>query len=281
MEGHGKKIESHGAILIVTVGTTQSEGRAVIGRYMEKVKSAYPKADVRCAFISEPVRLVLKEQGEEVLGPLAGISTLLDKGHSQVVVQPLFLTPGGQYHDLYPIVSSLNELAGAHGALGFQGILIGSPLFLNAEDYFETAEAIKSIYSDLVSDEAVVLVSPRSEGGADPSLCQLQMVIDDLTKTGKIVIGAVDGYPDLQKVTSRLSHIRAKKVRLVPLAIVPGIHAWIEIAGEKNKESWQKALETEGYTVTVDSKGLGEYDGILDLFMKRLKDRAESHSFLK
>ena len=33
--------------------------------------------------------------------------------------------------------------------------------------------------------------------------------------------------------------------------------------------------------VEVDSKGLGEYDLIAELFVKRLKARAKSHSFLK
>ncbi|MDD1729163.1 MAG: sirohydrochlorin cobaltochelatase [Methanospirillum sp.] len=280
MSGHGKKLESHGAVLIVTMGTTQSEGRAVVQKCMKKMQAAYPKAEVTYAFTSEGVRLSLGEQGEQVPGPLGALSALIEKGHSQIVVQPLFLTSGALYHELYPVIKALNELAGAHGVLKFKGILISTPLVMSAEDYEETAKVLSSLYSS-GKDEAVVLVMPTSEGGADPSLCQLQMTLDDITKTGKICIGTIDGYPDYAKVKSRLSHIGAKKVRLVPMAVVPGIHAWIQISGEANKDSWQKALERDGFTVTVDSVGLGEYDQILDLYVKRLQARAASHSFLK
>ena len=281
MTGHGKKIESHGAVLVVSIGTTQSEGRAVIDSCVKKVQTLYPKAEVGYSFTSEPVRLVLREQNEFIQGPLAAITALLDKGHSQVVVQPLFITSGARYHELYPIITTLNDLAGAHGALGFDGILVGSPLLMNPEDYVDTAQAIESVYSPKGKDEAVVLVSPTAEGGAEPALCQLQMILDDICPTGQISIGTVDGYPDFTKVKNRLLHIGAKKVTLVPLTIVPGIHAWIELSGDANNQSWQKQLESIGCSVTVESKGLGEYDLVMELFMKRLKRTAESHNFLK
>nr|WP_319539836.1 sirohydrochlorin cobaltochelatase [uncultured Methanospirillum sp.] len=280
MDGHGKKLESHGAILIVTMGTTQTEGRSVVDRSVKKMQAAFPKAEVTYAFSSEAVRLVLSEQGEQISGPLGALSTLIEKGHSQIVVQPLFLTAGSQYHELYPIITALNDLAGTHGTLGFDGILISKPLVMTAGEFIEAADVINSIYKP-GKDEAVVLVMPTTEGGADPSLCQFQMILDDCTKNGRICIGTIDGYPDFEKVKSRLHHIGAKQVRLVPLAVVPGIHTWIQISGAMNQNSWQKALENEGYIVTVDSVGLGEHEQILDLYVKRLQERAASHSFLK
>jgi sirohydrochlorin cobaltochelatase len=282
MKGHGTKPESHGAVLVVAMGTTQKEGRSVVEKCMDLAKKTYPKAEVDFAFNYEAVRLVLKENGEEVLSPLAAMTRLLDKGHSQVVVQPLYLTPGMGYHELYRIISSLNDLAGAHGAVGFDGILVAKPLLMATEDYFEVADAINSVYGKTISDdEALVLVAPTSEGGADTSLCQMKMVMDDICKTGKIVIGAVGGYPGVERAVKRLGHVGAKKVRLVPLALVPGIHAWLEISGESNPDSWKKALESEGYKVTVDEKALGEYDEITNIFAGRLKAAADSHGFLK
>lgn len=282
MKGHGNKPESHGAVLVVAMGTTHKEGRAVVDRCVELVKRTYPKADVDFAFNYEAVRLVLKENGEEVLSPLAAMTRLLDKGHTQIVVQPIYLTPGMGYHELYGIISSLNNLAGAHGAIGFEGILISRPLLMNTEDYFEVADTINTIYGkSLGDDEALVLVAPTSEGGADTSLCQMQMVMDDICQTGKIIIGAVGGYPGVERAVKRLGHLGADKVRLVALSLVPGIHAWMEISGVSNPDSWQKALESEGYTVTVDDKAIGEYVEITNIFAGRLKETAGSHSFLK
>ena len=195
MRGHGTKLESHGAVLVVALGTTQSEGRLVVQNCMKKIQDAYPKAEVTYAFTSEPVRLVLKEQGEEVPGPLAALATLIDKGHSQIVVQPLFLTPGARYHELYPLITSLNEMAGAHGVLGFDGILISTPLFMDAADYFETADAIKSIYGNLADNEAVVLVADIGRRRAS------QMVLDDVCQTGQYTIEAVDAIEESNLVS--------------------------------------------------------------------------------
>ncbi|WFN37328.1 sirohydrochlorin cobaltochelatase [Methanomicrobium antiquum] len=282
MKGHGKKIESHGAVLVVAMGTTRKEGRLVVEKCMKLAREAYPKAEVEFSFNYEAVRLVLKESGEEVSGPLAAMTKLLDKGHSQIVVLPIYLTPGMGYHELYRIISSLNDLAGAHGAIGFDGILVARPLLMRTEDYFEVAEAVNGIYGKSLSDdEVLILVAPTSEGGADTSLCQMQMVMDDVCKSGKVVIGGVGGYPGVEKITRRLEHMNAKKVRLAPFALVSGIHASLEIAGETNPDSWKKALESKGYAVSVDDKALGEYDEIIGIFAGRLKDAASSHGFLK
>ncbi|MBN2734064.1 MAG: sirohydrochlorin cobaltochelatase [Methanomicrobiaceae archaeon] len=282
MKGHGNKLESHGAVLVVAMGTTRKEGREVVEKCMELAKQAYPKAEVDFAFNYEAVRLVLKEGGEEVLSPLAAMTRLLDKGHSQVVVLPIYLTPGMGYHELYRIISSLNDLAGAHGAVGFDGILVARPLLMRTEDYFEVAEAVNGIYrKSLSDDEVLILVAPTSEGGADTSLCQMQMVMDDVCQSGKVVIGGFGGYPGVDKVVRRLGHMSAKKVRLAPFALVSGIHASLEISGDTNPDSWKKALESKGYAVSVDEKALGEYDEIVNIFVGRLKDAAGSHGFLK
>ncbi len=282
MKGHGTKLDSHGAILVVAMGTTQIEGRNVVKKFVESAKKKYPHAEVDFAFNSETVRLVLKENGEEVLGPLAAMTRLLDKGHSQVVVQPLYITPGLGYHELYNLISSLNELAGAHGSGHFAGILISRPLLMNSEDYTEISKVLYSSYGkDLAKDEASVLVVPSIEGGSDPSLCQLQMVIDDICESGQVVVGAVGGYPDVEKVCNRLSHLGSKNVKLVLLSLVPGIHSWLELSGDGNKDSWKSCLEVKGFNVTVDEKAVGELDEITDLFIKRLEDTAQSHKFLK
>lgn len=276
------KPESHGAILVVATGTTRKEGRAVVEKCMSRMQMLYPHAEVSFAFTSEAVRRVLKEDGEEVFGPLAAITRLLDAGHAQVVVQPLCLVPGAGYHELYQLIASLNELAGAHGVGRFDGVLISRPLLMNPEDYTEAAEVITALSRRILAEgEALVLVSPGSEGGADPALCQMQMVLDDCVPSGRIVIGAVGGYPGIQRTLSRLEHIGVKSVRLVPFALVAGIHEWMEISGETNPESWKTVLESNGYAVTVEEKAFGEFDEVLAVFPGRLQETAGTHGFLK
>ncbi|WP_048067185.1 sirohydrochlorin cobaltochelatase [Methanospirillum hungatei] len=64
-----------------------------------------------------------------------------------------------------------------------------------------------------------------------------------------------------------MTYIGAHKDKLVSLTIVPGIHAWIEYSGDVKNQSWQKKFESNCISVTVEAKGLGEYNLVIELFM--------------
>ncbi len=128
--GHGKGRESHGAIVVVALGTTQVEGRGVVSRAVDQIRARYPGTVVKYAFTSEVVRNVLSGAGERIPSPLAAVTSLMDEGHRRIVLQPLCVTPGLYYHGLYSIASTLNSIAGPHYDLGLDGILISRPLLL-------------------------------------------------------------------------------------------------------------------------------------------------------
>ncbi|HOO90946.1 MAG: sirohydrochlorin cobaltochelatase [Methanoregulaceae archaeon] len=76
------------------------------------------------------------------------------------------------------------------------------------------------------------------------------MVLDEVSG-GSIAIGSGSGFPDIDQIVRRLRHIKAKKVVIAPFTLVPGIHAWTEITGERNENSWLKQLSGAGFTVTT------------------------------
>lgn len=276
--GHGKARESHGAVVVVAPGTTQSEGRAVVSRTVDLIRGWYPGAAVRYAFTSEVVRNVLSEAGESVQSPLAAVTSLMDEGHRRIVLQPLCVTPGLYYHGLYSVASTLNSGAGPHSGLGLDGVLISRPLLLLEEDYRDAAAALLEVYGKPEPGSAIVLITPESEGGGDPALCQFQMILDEVAGGG-IVIGAGSGYPGIAQVIGRLRHMQVKSVTLVPFTLVPGIHAWMEIAGENDEGSCLKQLRNAGFSATADTRAVGEHRQIPDLFERRLKETVGSHDF--
>jgi sirohydrochlorin cobaltochelatase len=272
--GHGAPKEDKGAVVAVIEGTTSPECDEFVNKYVSKMKETYPDVEFRLAVTSDVIRKVLAEQGERkssVLGALAG---LIDDGYSQIVVQPLYITPGNALHSIYPVVSGINKLVGPHGMLDIGGVLISNPLLLKAEDYRNVADALASIFND----GTVVLVASNEEGNADPTLCQLQMVLDEITG-GRIVIAANNGYPGIEQVKNRLAHINAEKVTLAPFTIVANYHAKKDVYGDK-ESSWKNVLEAAGHDVRVDERVLGKEDAILDLFVEQLKQTAKSHNFL-
>ncbi|WP_321416561.1 sirohydrochlorin cobaltochelatase [uncultured Methanomethylovorans sp.] len=276
--GHEIKKDPRTAILLVTSGTTKDGAKKLVENCVDAFKAAYPESVVRYAIASELVRQTMAEEGIIVRSPLGALSDLIDEGFSRMIVQPLYITPGDGLHSLYSIVDTLNNFAGKHSSFGIDGILIGKPLLLNTKDYNAAAEAISSYLGIPAENKATVLVSSMDEGGADPALCQLQLVMDEKTG-GNIVVGSTYGYPGPEWVIKRLKHINAKKITLVPLALIPGKHTEYELAGD-NADSWKHKLEAAGYEVSVSDKVLGESSEIASLFIDSVAETGKSHRFL-
>ena len=276
--GHQIKKDPKTAILLVTPGTTRNGAEKILGNCVKAFRSAYPDAVVRYAIASELVRQIITEEGVVEKSPLGALAELIDEGFAKIIVQPLYITPGDGLHSLYTIVNTMNSFSGKHGLFGIEGILIGKPLLMNTKDYNDAAKAISSYFGTPGDGEALVLVSSVDEGGADPSLCQLQLIMDETT-AGNIIIGSSYGYPGTDWVMKRLKHINAKKVTLGTLALIPGKHAEYELSGD-NPESWNKILENAGYEVSVSEKVLGESPEVAGLLIDSLGEVGRSHGFL-
>jgi sirohydrochlorin cobaltochelatase len=276
--GHEIKKDARTAILLVASSTTRDGAKKILENCVDAFKNAYPNSVVRYAIASELVRQVMAKEGNIVSSPVGALAKLIDEGFTKMIVQPLYITPGDGLHVLYSTVSTFNEFSGKHVSFGIDGILIGKPLLMNTEDYWSAADAITAYFGMPAENEATVLVSPIDEGGADPSLCQLQLMMDEKTG-GRIVIGTSCGYPGADWVLQRLKHINARKVTLAPLTLIPGKHTDYELDGS-GPDSWKNKLEAAGYTVSVSSKILGESPQIAALFIQSVADTGKSHGFL-
>ena len=57
----------------------------------------------------------------------------------------------------------------------------------------------------------------------------------------------------------------------MPMMLVVGYHAKKEMIGN-SQDSWKNVLESEGFVVNVQLKGLGENIGIQDKFLKHAQE---------
>ena len=60
-----------------------------------------------------------------------------------------------------------------------------------------------------------------------------------------------------------------KKIVLTPLMLVAGDHAKNDMAGD-DEEAWNTLLKNEGYQVAVVLKGMGEYEGIRNIYIRHI-----------
>ena len=64
---------------------------------------------------------------------------------------------------------------------------------------------------------------------------------------------------------------RSHRVVLTPFLVVAGDHACKDMAGE-NEDSWKSRFLRKGYQVECLMKGLGEYPGIRQIYVRHAKE---------
>lgn len=273
---HSVEKDARTAIVLVTKGTTQEGTKELIHKYKAAINSKYPDAVIRTAIESEVVRKKLAEKGVIESSPLGSVANLIDEGFSKIIMQPMWITGDHTYHNLYSIASAINSLAGKHGHLNIQGVLIGKSLCTNMTQCSELADVITSVFGKINNDEALVLLA-SGEMGSDAVLCQLQFILDKISQ-GRIIVGNSTGYPNIEWVNDRLAHINAKKVMLTPFDLIPGKH--FKYAAEINDDSWKKQLESNGYEVSISEKIIADSDQMVNLIVKIIDDVGKGHQFL-
>ena len=100
---------------------------------------------------------------------------------------------------------------------------------------------------------------------------------DMLTEAGNknYYVGTVEAAPSVEDVLAAVQKGGYKKVVLEPLMIVAGDHANNDMAGDE-EGSWKSVFEAEGYEVDCLVRGLGEMEGIQQLFVEHAQAAIDS-----
>jgi sirohydrochlorin cobaltochelatase len=194
--------------------------------------------------------------------PEEALARMYEEGFSEVIVQPLHLLPGEEFHE-----KILKNVAPYQDA--FEKTAVGLPLLSHVDDYRSVAEALDRQIPALASGEAVVFMGHGTHHPANAAYALLQRVFDD-HRFG-IYVGTVEGYPALDEVISLLERDRIRKVILMPLMVVAGDHASNDMAGD-GEDSWKTILLARGYEVDIYLHGMGENAGIQELYVQHIKD---------
>lgn len=252
------------AILVVSFGTTYNDSReATIGAIENKIKENYSDFEVRRAFTSNMVIKKLAERdGIEIDTVEQALTKLKYEGFGTVVVQPTHIMNGFEYDEMKEMAQPFEN--------SFDSFRYGTPLLSSPDDYTDVAEAILAEVPEKDAEStAVVFMGHGSEHFANSAYAALNYKLNDLGYNN-IFVGTVESYPDIEKILRDVKKSSCKNVVLYPFMIVAGDHANNDMAGDE-PDSWKSRFEAEGYNVTTILKGLGEYDGIRELFVKHIE----------
>jgi sirohydrochlorin cobaltochelatase len=223
------------------------------------VKEAFPGVEVRQAFTSRQVVSILRDRdGEAVDLVPEALDRYRHDGYTRLAVQPLHLLPGHEFHN--KIVEAVAESRTA-----FESIRVGMPLLTGHGDL----ERVVDVIADQLTDNgaAAVLMGHGSDHPSGALYSTLQLLFDD--RGLPVRVGTVEGYPDFDRAVRTLPK-ETTAVVLRPLMLVAGEHVRNDMIGP-HPESWKARLEAMGYTVSADTRGLGELPEVRRIFVQHLK----------
>jgi len=273
------------AILLVVFGTSYPEAQAAYENLRRIYEMKFPDARVEIAFTSSYVRRKIRERdGICIDNPLTALARLNDEGYVNACVQSLHVIAGEEFHDMANIVESISKI---RGKFGFINLVIGAPLLMDLDDYRNVSSALASQFDQFTdeaqlmnqtgsgsssgdaSETAIVFMGHGTEHPANSAYSQMASVLAADHKN--VFLGTVEGYPAFDDVLKRLRASGAKKVRLMPFMIVAGDHALNDLTGKKS-DSWKSRLEEEGFVVDFNLRGMGENDGIAEIFVQHTRN---------
>lgn len=193
-----------------------------------------------------------------------------EAGFTHVVVLSLHLSDGMEFGELEQTVSAF---AARKGRLGH--LAIGHPLLTSEGN---AARAIKAVLSGLpaapMPEEAIVLIA---HGSKEPEAIRTIQSSVSLCRRidRRLFMGMMLGSPSLGEVIQQCRDAGVKKVWLVPLMIAAGYSARDDIAGA-GAASWKSQFEEAGIRCVPVVKGLGEYAGVVEVWMDQADELLKS-----
>lgn len=244
------------AILVISFGTSYRETlERTIGAVEEDIRRAYPKYEVRRAFTSGMIIKKLRERdGVETDTVSDALEKLVNEGFGEVICAVTHIINGFEYDKIIKSAKIFSDRI---------NIKITRPLVSLTEDYAEVIKAIGHIFDN---DKIYILMGHGTEHFANAAYPAL----DYHFKTDgfdNVYVGTVEGFPELGNIIDEIKKQECRNAVLMPFMLVAGDHAINDMAVE-----WKEALEAEGFSVECIMRGLGEYKGIRNLYIKRVED---------
>ena len=258
-----------GAILVVSFGTSYNESREqTIGAIEEAIREAYPDYDVRRAFTSQIIIDKLKERdGLEIDNVTQALDRAVADGIRTLIVQPTHLMHGFEYTDLKDELDKYTDK--------FDTIVMGEPLLNTEEDFEQVADTLaKDTESYVDGKTAVVFMGHGTEADSNEIYAQMQGVFED-KELADYYVGTVEAEPSLDDVIAAIDGKDYTRVVLEPLMVVAGDHANNDMAGDED-DSWKSILTGEGYEVECILEGLGQKEGIQQIYVAHVQDAIDS-----
>jgi len=255
------------ALLVVSFGTSYQDTREKTLDATQKVfEEEFASYDVYRAFTAQTIIDILEERDNiEVNNVEEALNALKKENYGTVVIQSLHVMNGAEYDDMMAIVEEYRS--------DFNEIKVGKALLTTHEDFENVVDSLATNFPERNDDEAIVLMGHGTHHEANAVYAALEYAFN-AAGYDNVFVGTVEGFPTLDNVMVQLEENEIGKVTLMPLMIVAGDHAENDMGGDE-EDSWKTILKQSGYEVDVFMHGMGENEGIRDIFMNHAEEAIE------
>ena len=247
-------IMSKRAIMAVSFGTSYEETRKLtIERFEKTLGEHFDNAPVYRAWTSGMImRKILKRDDMKVNNVSEALEQIKADGFDEILVQPSHILEGIEYAK---IVAQLEALLHDEASL------------------VEVGAALADIFSFVEDEDALVLMGHGSDHEVDDVYLKLENQLGSIGHKN-FIVGTIEGELDIERAISKLGELKPRKVWLVPLLFVSGDHALNDIGGD-DEDSCKIMIRDAGFDVECIIKGLGEYQQIIDILLRRADEAKE------
>ncbi len=254
-------------IIVTSFGTTYEDTRKrCIEPIEDRIRDKFKDCLVLRAFTSRVVISRLKKRDNYLVdNPEEALVKMKENGIKDIYVQPLLIIPGIEYDKTKKDVDKFLEENG-----DFK-VEIGQPLLLEDIDYEDVVEALE--LDEDIEGVGTVFMGHGTYHSADYVYDKIENII-----RGKgyknIFMGTVEGQKTIEDIVQSLEENKIKSVTLRPFMLVAGDHAKNDMSSD-DEDSWKSILEEAGIEVKLQVSGLGEIEGIQDIFIEHLENIME------
>ena len=241
---------------MVHFGSAYPEARESLERMNDQVRQAFPQVEVRQAYSARSIVNRVRCQGIWIEHTADALISLKKEGYTHVVVQPSIVIEGVEMEALRRDVELRKGL--------FKEIRIGNPLLYDDTDY---EAVIKALTSSSVASRsgAKLLIANGTYHASNAAYAKLGYMLQ-LSGHKDYFVGTREGFPTLETVIGQLQAGKYKQVTLLPFMFV-----LIKSNENRVSASWRKGLEKAGFKVSLEAKGLSDYEAIRRLLVEHLQ----------
>jgi sirohydrochlorin cobaltochelatase len=243
--------------IVITAFAPTDKARATYNHLDDRLRSHFSGTEIIWAYTSKSVsQQSPNHQGLVHFGPEEALRQLAARGVAKVVVQPLQLLPGTEFHDLRRNLARTG-----------MACTTGMPLLTTPADYDELGE----LWRPLITTRPEKAILILGHGTTHPAWTAYYCLENILRRKfgARIFVGVIEKYPASHDLPDRIKSAGFTEVCIIPLFVVTGMHYHRDILGD-GRDSWLTRLTARGLAVEAIKDGLGLLAGFENIVIRHL-----------